>query len=194
MKLVLASKSRARIDMLRAAGLEFETFPADLDEGKVLQGKGLTPEDSALFLAQQKALVVSSKKQGDLIVGADQVLECGGRILFKAEGEDDAQEKLKFLRSKTHRLISAVCAVQDGKILWSATKNAHLSMRHFDDEFLKRYCEKAGPALTRSVGAYELESFGVQLFERVEGDYFTILGLPLLPLLAYLRDRHGIGL
>lgn len=192
MKLVLASKSIARINMLKAAGLEFEAIPADIDES-LEQQAGSDPQDIAQNLAAQKALAVAAKTDA-LVIGADQVLELEGEILTKAENEDQAREKLKTLRGKTHHLISAVCVAKDGKVLWQQSQTASLKMAAFDDAFLQSYLEKAGPALTRSVGAYELESLGVRLFEEVKGDYFTILGMPLLPLLTYLKNEQGLSL
>lgn len=199
--LILASQSAARQNMLRAAGLEFEMQPANLDETAILkvwqetqQDKQILPKDMALLLAEEKARFVSAQHPGALVIGADQILECEGEILSKAEDKNEAEEKLKFLRGKTHSLISAVVVAYENKILWGAQDMAHLSMHEFDEEFLARYCQSAGQALTHSVGAYELESLGIQLFDKVEGNYFTILGLPLLPLLKYLREEHGMSL
>lgn len=193
MKLVLASKSVARINMLKSAGLEFETQPADIDETP-LQNSGKPPAEIAQSLAEQKALNVSGRYPDALVIGADQILECEGRLLNKAADQKEAREKLKTLRGQTHRLISAVCVVQSDKILWRHQQTASLTMRAFDDVFLEDYIQQAGEALTRSVGAYELESLGVRLFESVEGDYFTILGMPLLPLLQYLQSEQGLKL
>ena len=193
MTLILASGSLARQNMLRAAGLEFETYPADIDE-EIRQISGSPPLDIALSLACEKALHVSAKNPDTLVIGADQILQYEGKIMSKAANENEAREKLKTLRGKTHNLISAVAVAKNDKVLWKNTACAFLTMYNFDDEFLETYIEKAGAALTRSVGAYELESIGVQLFENIEGDYFTILGMPLLPLLTYLRQEHGIEL
>lgn len=193
MKLVLASKSVARINMLKSAGLQFETHPADIDEAP-LQNSSHGPSEIAEKLAAQKALNVSALFPDAFVIGADQVLECGGKLLHKALNENEAREKLKTLRGKTHQLISAVCVAQGDKILWQTRQSASLTMHAFDDDFLERYIECAGEALTRSVGAYELESLGVRLFETVQGDYFTILGMPLLPLLKYLQSEQGLKL
>lgn len=181
--------------MLTNAGLEFETAPADLDEEKIMaENIGKTPARIAEILAIAKACAVSKNHFDALVIGSDQVLEHNGKILSKAASTDDARKKLVSLRGQTHRLISAVCVAQAGKPLWLDTQRAMLTMQGFDDAMLDRYCAIAGNALTDNVGAYALEGAGVQLFDSVEGDYFTILGMPLLPLLKYLRQEHEIGL
>lgn len=197
MTLILASQSKARIQMLRAAGLECTSCPADLDEAAFMNAalsEGASPSEIAARLAAAKASYISGQNPGALVIGADQVLECAGQVLSKAASPEDARTKLQNLRGKTHHLISAVCIVQNDNIRWQTAQSAALTMHDFDDVFLDHYIEKAGPALTRSVGAYELESIGAQLFDTIDGDYFTILGLPLLPLLKYLREEQGIGL
>lgn len=193
MKIILASKSKARATMLKNAGIEFEIRPADIDETKEQQS-GASPMDIAQNLAAQKALAVAKNADDALVIGADQILVCEGGLLTKAASKDEAREKLKTLRGKTHQLISAVSVAKGDKILWGTAQAAFLTMHDFDDDFLQEYLEEAGEALTRSVGAYELESSGVHLFENIEGDYFTILGMPLLHVLTYLRNEHGIGL
>ncbi len=195
--LVLASQSRARGEMLRNAGLVFETAPASLDETalmKEMQQKKLPPHKIADELARKKALAVGAKFPDALVIGADQILECDGALVDKANSPQEALEKLKMLRGKTHRLVSAVAVAKAGTVFWSHHEEAQLSMHEFDDAFLEKYCAKAGQALTASVGAYELEGLGAQLFTEVKGDYFAILGLPLLTLLGYLREYHGVGL
>lgn len=196
MKLILASQSKARQEMLRAAGLNFEIFPAPIDEAVLMQklkAEWATAPAVAENLAAEKALSVSRENPKALVIGADQVLECEGRIFSKARDAEDAKEKLRSLRGRSHRLISAVSVAQNGKRLWHTMQDAKLTMHDFGEAFLEDYCKKAGATLTRSVGAYELEGPGVNLFEKIEGDYFTILGLPLLPLLNYLRRECGIG-
>lgn len=193
MQIILASKSLARQTMLKNAGLIFECQPADIDES-IAQNSTQSPTEIAETLAAQKALHVSNNNSDALVIGSDQILECDATILTKAGDNQKASEKLKSLRGKTHHLISAVCVAQNGKTLWQKSARAALTMHDFSDEFLAEYVANAGEALTRSVGAYELEALGVQLFEKIEGDYFTILGMPLLPLLTYLREDHGVGL
>ena len=193
MTLVLASQSVARQNMLSAAGLEFEVHPANIDE-ETFQNSDAAPIEIAKTLAQQKALAISEKFPECLVIGSDQILEFEGSLLTKANNANAAREKLKTLRGKTHHLFSAVAVAKNNEILWDDAQGAFLTMHNFNDEFLDDYIDRAGEALTRSVGAYELESIGSQLFESIEGDYFTILGMPLLSLLTYLRTQQGIGL
>ncbi|MCC6597194.1 MAG: Maf family protein [Alphaproteobacteria bacterium] len=196
-RLILASQSRARQEMLHAAGLVFESIPAQIDEEALTrkwQGEGVAAQDIAEKLAEEKAVYIARTNPGALVIGADQVLECGGVLLSKALDAGEAREKLRALRGKTHHLISAFTLVRDGEILCAETQSARLTMRDFDEGFLESYCQKAGDALTKNVGAYALEGPGVHLFEKIEGDYFTILGLPLLPLLKQLRTHHNIDL
>ena len=193
MTLVLASQSVARQNMLSAAGLEFEVHPANIYE-ETFQNSDAAPIEIAKTLAQQKALAISEKFPECLVIGSDQILEFEGSLLTKAKNANAAREKLKTLRGKTHHLFSAVAVAKNNEILWDDAQGAFLTMHNFNDEFLDDYIDRAGEALTRSVGAYELESIGSQLFESIEGDYFTILGMPLLSLLSYLRTQQGIGL
>lgn len=197
MRLILASQSKARREMLSAAGLEFESHPADLDENSITQAQlksGASPKEIVEKLAQEKALHIAKNFPDALVIGSDQILECEGKMLSKAANANEAKEKLETLRGKTHHLISAVCVAKGDEVLWSESAAAFLTMHDFNDHFLQTYIEEAGEALTRSVGAYELESLGVQLFKTIEGDYFTILGMPLLSLLTYLRTEQKIGL
>ncbi len=193
--LILASQSIARQNMLRAVGLEFEAIPAHLDEDSLTETaieQNQSPREIALMLAQEKALAISKDNADALIIGSDQILECDGQMLYKAESAQAALKKLQFLSHKTHYLISAVTVAKDGEILWMHADSAALTMKNLSDEYLQNYCDKAGEALMRSVGAYEIESLGARLFEKVEGDFFTIQGLPLLPLLAYLEAEQGL--
>jgi septum formation protein len=193
---ILASQSRARYHMLRSAGLDFSVQAPAVDEA-ALQHKlheAMTPPESmAAALAAAKALSVATRHPSHYVIGADQVLYCNGRIFSKAADLATARENLKYLSGKQHQLISAVCVMQRDKMLWHHADRAKLTMRNLSDAELDHYCARAGDALTRSVGAYELEGLGAWLFDRIEGDHFTILGLPLLPLLGFLREK-GYGI
>ena len=195
-QIILASTSRARREMLAAAGVAFTVEAADVDEPAIrktlLAAKSAaTPPQIADALARAKAEDVSQRHKGSLVIGGDQVLALGTELLTKAKDEAAARATLKKLRGKTHELHSAVALAVDGRVLWTHTGTARLKMRDFSDAFLEEYLTRAGDRIGQSVGAYELEGLGVQLFDKIEGDYFTILGLPLLPLLAELR-AHGM--
>jgi septum formation protein len=192
--LVLASQSRARQTLLANAGIGFEAIPADIDERAVQQASGLlAPGDIAALLAREKALSVSSQRSGRYVVGADQTLALGTRLFSKPAGRAQAAEQLRMLAGHTHELHSAVAVAQDGKILFADTSIARMTMRRLGAAEIEAYLDQAGEAVTSSVGAYQLEGLGVHLFERIEGDHFTILGLPLLPLLAFLRSAQLLG-
>ena len=195
-QIILASTSRARREMLAAAGVAFTVEAADVDEPAIrktlLAAKSAaTPPQIADALARAKAEDVSQRHKGSLVIGGDQVLALGTELLTKAKDEAAARATLKKLRGMTHELHSAVALAVDGRVLWTHTGTARLKMRDFSDAFLEEYLTRAGDRIGQSVGAYELEGLGVQLFDKIEGDYFTILGLPLLPLLAELR-AHGM--
>jgi septum formation protein len=176
--------------MLTAAGVPFEAIPADLDESALKRDLASAgPEAVAAALARAKAESVSATSAGALVIGADQMLECDGRWFDKPADRMAARRQLLTLRGRTHRLISAVAVVRDGNLLWEHRDDAHLAMRQFSETFLDRYLDAVGPAVQASVGAYQLEGLGAQLFDSVAGDFFTILGLPLLPLLSFLRDE-----
>ena len=145
--------------------------------------------DVAAVLAMEKASVVARANPGALVIGSDQVLTLGRRMFSKATTISEARDTLDRLRGRTHELVSAVALAQDETVLWQTIDSAQMTMRRFSDEYLGRYLEQSGKSVLRSVGCYEIEGPGVQLFERIEGDYFTILGMPLLPLLAELRKR-----
>jgi septum formation protein len=192
--LILASQSRTRQALLANAGLSFEAVPADLDEREVQQASGISAaSDIAALLARQKALSVSSHRPGRFVVGADQTLARGTRLFVKPAGRAQAAEQLRALAGGSHELHSAVAVVRDGKILFEAVTIARMTMRRLGEPEIDAYLDAAGEAVTTSVGAYQLEGLGVHLFERIEGDHFTILGLPLLPLLAFLRSERLLG-
>ncbi len=189
--LILASQSRARQMLLQNAGFDFEPVPADIDERKVQKASGLSvPDEIASLLAREKARSVSSQKPGRYVIGADQTLALGERLFSKPGGRDQAAEQLRALAGKTHELHSAVAVARDGKILFADISVARMTMRRLGAAEIDAYLDQAGAAVTTSVGAYQLEGLGVHLFERIEGDHFTILGLPLLPLLAFLRSER----
>jgi septum formation protein len=188
--LILASQSRARQTLLSNAGIDFDAIPAELDERAVQQSSGLSAAGGiAALLAREKALWVSSRKPGRFVIGADQTLALGMRLFSKPTGRAQAAEQLRALAGKSHELHSAVAVARDGEILFSDVSTARMTMRQLTGDEMRAYLDHAGEAVTSSVGAYQLEGLGVHLFERIEGDHFTILGLPLLPLLAYLRGE-----
>ena len=189
--LILASQSRARQTLLADAGIAFEAVPADIDERAVQQASRLiAPGDIAALLAREKALYVSMRQPGQFVVGADQTLALGTRLFSKPSGRAQAAEQLRALAGRSHELHSAVAVAREGKILFEAVTVARMTMRRLDEAEIDAYLDEAGDAVTSSVGAYQLEGLGVHLFERIEGDHFTILGLPLLQLLAYLRSER----
>lgn len=192
--LVLASQSSARQMLLANAGIDFEAVPADIDERAAQQGSGLSaPGEIAALLAREKALSVSMRQPGNYVVGADQTLALGNRLFSKPAGRAQAAEQLRALAGRSHELHSAVAVARDGKILFEKVATAQMTMRRLDEAEIDIYLDEAGGAVTSSVGAYQLEGLGVHLFERIEGDHFTILGLPLLQLLAFLRSERLLG-
>jgi septum formation protein len=196
-EIVLASGSRARRELLAAAGVPFTVQAADVDEPAIKArmreaDPGVDPKKVAAVLAAAKAEDVSGKITGSLIIGADQVLALGDELLSKAPSIEEARAALRRLRGRTHELHSAVAFAEKGTVTWTHVATARLTMRDFSDAFLDDYLTRAGDRVSLSVGAYELEGLGVQLFDKIEGDYFTVLGLPLLPVLAELRAREII--
>ncbi len=192
--LVLASKSDIRGKILAAAGLRFEIRPAQIDERAVeAQAGPLDAAAAARLLARKKAEAIASAMPGRLVLGADQTLARGNKRFGKPVHREDAAVQLRELRGRTHELNSALSLTRDDKVLFECVDTARLTMRNFSDDFLADYIDMAGPAALSSVGGYQLETIGVHLFERVDGDYFTILGLPLLPLLAFLRENGFIA-
>ena len=189
--LVLASRSAVRRTLLEAAGVPVEICPADIDERGVEAGAPLqAPVAIAALLAREKASVIAERHRGRLILGADQTLSLDGRRFTKPADRAAARAQLCALSGRTHELYSAIAFVQDGAVLFEYVGVARLTMRAASDRFLDDYLDAVGDAATASVGAYQLEGFGIQLFERLDGDYFTVLGLPLLTALDFLR-RHG---
>jgi len=188
--LVLASKSDVRGKMLAAAGLRFEIRPAQIDE-RAVEAEGGNPEAAAAarLLARAKAIAAARRLPGRLVLGADQTLARGTRRFGKPTSRAEAEEQLRALRGRTHELHSALALVRDDNVLFECLDSARLTMRAVSDRFLDGYLEMMGAAALSSVGAYQLEGIGIHLFERVDGDFFTILGLPLLPLLDYLRQN-----
>ena len=188
--LVLASQSRARQTLLANAGIAFEAIAAEIDERAVQQNSNLSaPGDIAALLAREKALAVSARLSGNFVVGADQTLALGFRLFSKPAGRAQAKEQLRALAGHKHELHSAVAVARDGQILFESAAIAGMTMRQLGEAEIDAYLDAAGEAVTSSVGAYQLEGLGVHLFERIEGDHFTILGLPLLQLLAFLRTE-----
>jgi len=193
--LILASQSKARQMLLANAGLEFETVTADVDERAIQQASGLSrPGDIAGLLAREKALWVSSRRPGQWVIGADQTLALGSRLFNKPADRAGAAEQLRLLSGRGHELHSAVAVALNGNISFADVSTAHMLMRQLDQIEIDKYLDTVGEAATASVGAYQLEGLGVHLFERIEGDHFTILGLPLLPLLTFLRSKGLLGL
>jgi len=202
MALVLASQSAVRKKLLENAGLTFAVEAAHIDEAAVkdrLRAKGVNGvggvkgggvAEIAAELAAAKALKISGARPGDLVIGADQILACGDDVFDKPDGRDGARRHLQALRGRAHYLHSAACLARDGAIIWQELHSPCLTMRDLSDAFIEDYLDRAGDGILNSVGAYLLEGLGVQLFTDIKGDYFSILGLPLLPLLAVLR-QHG---
>ena len=188
--LILASQSAVRRSLLANAGIAVETVPADIDERAIQHGSGLTtPGEVAALLAGKKALFVSATRPGRYVVGADQTLALGERMFSKPADRVAAQAQIALLSGQTHELHSAVSVVKDGVALFSHVSVARMTMRPLTETEIAAYLDEAGDAVTTSVGAYQLEKTGVHLFARIEGDHFTILGLPMLPLLGFLRSR-----
>lgn len=190
---VLASRSEARLRLLRAAGVEAQPMPALVDEAalrETLWGERVDVEDAAVALAELKAAFVAGRAApGAVVLGADQLLEVEGDWLEKPSTFDAARRQLERLRGRPHRLVSAAVAFRDGARVWHHVDTARLWVRACSDSFVERYLTAAGPGILGCVGAYQLEGLGAQLMARVDGDHFTIQGLPLLPILQFLRDQ-----
>lgn len=189
---ILASSSRSRQTLLHHAGIPFEVIPADIDERAVENGAAVSaPGDVAALLAREKALAVAGHHRGRIVIGADQTLALGSRRFSKPKNRDQAAEQLAALAGAVHELHSAVALAVNDEVRFCHVSVARLAMRPLSAAAIDAYLDAAGDVVCTSVGAYQLEGLGVHLFERVDGDHFTVLGLPLLPLFAYLR---GVGL
>lgn len=192
--LVLASKSQVRRTVLDAAGIPVETVPADIDErGIEAKAAASNPQDVAMLLAREKAKAIAATMPGRLVLGADQTLALGQERFSKPAGRDAARAQLLKLRGKTHELCSGIALVRDGVVLFEDCAVARLTMRMFSEAFLDRYLDAAGASVTQSVGGYQLEKTGIQLFETIAGDHFTILGMPLFSLLPALRAQKCLA-
>lgn len=192
--LVLASASATRAGLLARAGLAILCDPAGIDEEEIktsFRKKGLDAARCATALAEAKALRVSRRHPHALVIGADQMLDCGGAWFDKPRDLAGARAHLEALRGKAHELVTAIVVMRNGAVLWHRLDRPRLVMRDFTNHFLDEYIAAVGDGVLTSVGAYQLEGRGAQLFARIEGDYFSILGLPLLPLLDFLRG-HGV--
>jgi septum formation protein len=192
--LVLASASKARSQMLRNAGIEFAVQPARVDEAAIkegMQADGAPPADVAQALADLKAMRISPDGADTLVIGADQILECDGVWFDKPESLENARNQLKVLSGRTHHLHTAASVVKEGAVIWREATNVSLTMRALTTPFITDYLEAEGDAVLQSVGAYQIEGRGAQLFAGLRGDFFSVLGLPLLPLLGFLRN-HGV--
>jgi septum formation protein len=194
MKVILASTSAIRSAILSRAGIAHTVVRPAADE-ELLKASfaSLPPAPLSLALAREKALSISMAYHDDLVIGADQVLVCDGQLFNKPANMEDARSQLLRLRGRPHQLISSLSVCQDRSQKWSATDTATLWMREFSDEFLASYLESTGSDVTTSVGAYKVEAPGIQLFDKIDGDHNTILGMPLLPLLGYLRGTGAIA-
>ena len=188
---ILASQSAVRKSLLDHAGLAVETMPANIDERAIQEKSGLkNPAEIANLLAGEKAKFVSALHPDRYVIGADQTLALGARLFSKPANRDAAADQLAALAGRTHSLHSAVSVAREGQSLFSHVSIARMSMRKLTAAEIASYLDQAGSAVTTSVGAYQLEGLGVNLFERIEGDHFTILGLPLLPLMSFLRSQN----
>lgn len=193
--LILASASPFRRQLMQNAGLAFSHEAARIDERAIeapLEAAGRSPDEVAVALAIAKATDVSSRHPGALVIGSDQTLSLGSRVYHKPRDMAEAAEHLKSFSGRTHRLNSAVCLVRDGHLLWHHVAHAELGVRVLTDDFIARHLSRVGERALTSVGAYQLEGEGIQLFSGIQGDYFTILGLPMLPLLNKLRELGEI--
>ena len=195
-EVVVASASAARRRLLTAAGIACGGEAAPVAEAEIkasLRAQGMDAAGAAAALAEAKAMAISARRPEAWVIGGDQILVCEGEWFDKPAAMPQARAQLRALRGREHELCCAVCVVRGGASLWCHVEHARLVMRRFSDRFLDRYLAQAGSQVLESVGAYQVEGLGIQLFSRIEGDYFAILGLPLLPLLAFLRQEEVIA-
>ncbi|CAN7490629.1 Maf-like protein [Rhizobium rhizogenes] len=195
MPLILASSSPFRRMLMENAGLHFQAITADIDERAIeapLEQDGAGPDAVALVLAKAKAKEVSDRFPGSLVIGSDQTMSLGSQVFHKPKTMAEAENHLQSLSGKTHRLNSGITLALNGDIIWEHVSHAELTMRDLSAEFIHRHLTRVGDKALSSVGAYQLEGEGIQLFSKIDGDYFTILGLPMLPLLQKLRELGAI--
>lgn len=193
-RLVLASSSKARQQMLQNAGIDCEAVASMIDEDgykQAMKAEGASAMEAAETLAEMKALRMYRQRPDAIVIAADQMLECNGVWFDKPTDRDQTRAQLRALRNKRHQLVSAAVVYKEGSRIWGKIDTAHLTMRNFSDEWLEWYLDAAGEDIFQCVGGYQLEGLGAQLFTEIRGDYFTVLGMPLLPLIGFLRD-HGI--
>ena len=193
--IILASKSKSRQSLLAGVGIDCVCYPANIDEDAVkkeLQQTSATAVDLARRLSHDKALLVSQKFPDAYIIGGDQTLDCNGRWFDKPTSVDDARNHLQEFRNKTHTLQSGICVARGGKILWDTVEGVDMVARNYSDDFIEYYLSQMGDEVLETVGAYKLETIGAQLFTNIKGDYFTVLGIPMLSLLQYLRSINLI--
>jgi septum formation protein len=193
-RLVLASSSKARQQMLQNAGVDCEAVASMIDEDgykQAMKAEGASAMEAAETLAEMKALRMYRQRPDAIVIAADQMLECNGVWFDKPTDRDQTRAQLRALRNKRHQLVSAAVVYKEGTRIWGKIDIAHLTMRNFSDEWLEWYLDAAGEDIFQCVGGYQLEGLGAQLFTEIRGDYFTVLGMPLLPLIGFLRD-HGI--
>lgn len=191
-EIILASQSQIRADLLHRVGVSFDVKPARIDEDSIrdaMEAEGAPPRDIADVLAEQKALKLSGRRPGAMVIGADQVLALDGKIMAKPVDRNEAGDHLKRLRGRDHQLLTACVIAEAGRPQWRVVTEARLWMKPFSDKFIEAYLDRNWPDVGSSVGAYKLETEGPRLFQRITGDHFTILGLPLLELCAYLEVR-----
>ncbi|MDB2474656.1 Maf family nucleotide pyrophosphatase [Amylibacter sp.] len=194
-KIILASESKIRSKLLLQAEVNFQSIVAKIDEDTIkesLKNEGAKPKDISDALAEYKAMRVANNFPTDIIIGCDQILVCNNEIISKARTLNEAKETLKLLRGKSHQLLSSAVIYDNNKPVWRTTSRAQLFMRDFTDEYLEYYIKTSGTDILSSVGCYLLENNGVNLFNRIQGDYFTVLGFPLLEVLDFLRKRELI--